>query len=213
MGMHGQGENRLKLGLLEQSAVREIANIGLGHATTAIANMTGKGFNMSVPDAESLSLEEIPYRLGGVEQLSAGIYMPVVGDASGYIACLMPWESAQALWRCLIGAAPEDITGVGELEASVLMEVGNIINGSFLTAISDMTSLMLEATPPQLSVDMSAAILSSIVLEASIEDHIALAVRTVIASDAGDIAGFFLFIPTYEALQLVFSRLGLSEAA
>jgi len=94
-----------------------------------------------------------------------------------------------------------------------MLEIGNIINGSFLSAISDMTNLSLEATPPSMCVDMCEAVLGSIVTEASRADHSALAVRTVITDESGGVDGFFVFIPTVGGLRKLFTALGLPEAA
>lgn len=203
----------LTLGLMELSVVKEMTNIGLGHATSALSDMTGKAFNMSVPDVESLSLEEIPALLGGAESFSAGIYMPIEGDVSGHIAFLMPWPSAQSLWKMLLGTQPESPDNISEMDASAILEIGNIINSSFLNAISDMTNLSMHATPPFLAVEMSAAILDAIVVEASSRDHVALAIRTVINDYEGSMEGFFVYIPSIGGLRQIFSTLGIAEAA
>jgi chemotaxis protein CheC len=198
---------------MELSAVKELANIGLGHATTAIAEMTQQPFQMSVPHAASVSLEEIPLLLGGREEETVGIYMAVDGEVGGHIAFLFPWRSARFFWKLLLGYIPESVEKVGELEASVMLELGNIINSSFLNAISDMAEVPLHATPPVVSIEMAAAILQSIVLEACVSDYAALSIETRIYDASGEAEGFFLFIPTVGGLRKLFARLGIPEAA
>lgn len=200
----------ISLGLLETSAVREMANIGLGHATTALAGLTGRTIDMSVPDAESVPLEELPFLLGG-EELAVGIYMPIAGDVDGHIAFVLPWEGAQTLCTMLVGAAPESPDDMDLLHASVLTEVGNVVDGGFLTAISDLTGLMLEATPPQLCIDMGFSVVAAIVCEAASADTAALAVRTTISAAGDTLEGTFLFVPTYGGLRKLFRGLGLPE--
>ena len=200
----------IPLGLLEASAVREMANIGLGHATTALAGLTGQPIDMSVPDAESVPIEELPLLLGS-EALCVGIYMAIAGDIDGHVAFVLPWTGAQALWTMLLGAAPGEPEEVDALHASVLCEVGNIIDGGFLTAISDMTNLDLQATPPQLCADMGVAVIGAIVCEAACADTAALAVRTTISTAGADLAGTFLFVPTMGGLRKLFRALGLPE--
>ncbi|MGV3615092.1 MAG: chemotaxis protein CheC [Fimbriimonas sp.] len=206
-------EQTLELGEMEQSVVKELANIGLGHATTALADMTGRAFNMSIPYVEPIALEEVPNRLGNAEEVSIGISMPIAGEAEGHIVFISDWESAQTLWRMLLGAAPADASGVGALEASAMLEIGNIINSSFLSAISDMTNMRLESTPPMMALDMAASILTSVVAEASLGEHYALAIRTEINDENGSFKGFFLYVPTLDGLRIAFRRLGLPEAA
>lgn len=200
----------IPLGLLEASAVREMANIGLGHATTALAELTGKTIDMSVPDAESVALEELPAMLG-TEALTVGVYMPIAGDIDGHVAFVLPWSGAQRLWTMLLGAAPEGPEDIDALHASVLMEIGNIVDGGFLSAISDMTGLRLEASPPRLSIDMGIAVVAAIVCEAACADTAALAVRTTITESGEDLEGTFLFVPTLGGLRKLFKALGLPE--
>jgi len=202
----------IKLGLLELSAVRELANIGLGHATTALATMTGKSYNMTVPYAESVALTALPRMLGD-EELYAGIYMQVDGDIGGHMAFLFSWDSAKNLWKSLLGMSPDSPEAIGDLEASALIEVGNIINGSFLNAIASMTNFSMLATPPSLAIDMSIVILDTIVANASMDDHVALAIETEIFDEDNSTKGMFLYIPTVEGLNKLFGALGIQEAA
>ncbi|OJU62944.1 MAG: hypothetical protein BGO01_10135 [Armatimonadetes bacterium 55-13] len=205
--------SELELGLMELSVVKEMTNIGLGNATTALATMTGRSFNMSVPEVESVNLDRIPELLGGSESFCAGIYMTIEGDVSGHIGFLMPWTSVQSLWRMILGAEPSEPSEISEMDASSILEIGNIINSSFLNAISDMTNLTMHATPPLLAVEMSGAILDSIAVEASMNDHVALAIRTLIHDFEGSFEGFFVYIPSLGGLRTLFSSLGIAEAA
>lgn len=205
---------------LELSAVREIANIGLGHATTALSELTQKPFQMSVPHADTISLSHAAERLGNNEtECSLGIYMPVDGEIGGHMAFLFNWEGAKALWTMLLGFAPEDVNAMGELEASAMTEIGNIINSSFLNAVSELSGFELHATPPMLAVDSSHAILNAVVAEASQKDSVALALDTSIyvnetaALQTGPASGLFLFIPTASGLTRLFEKLGIAEAA
>lgn len=205
--------NTITFGTLQLSAVHEMANIGLGHATTALSDLTGHSFNMSIPSIDSVPVTTIATLVGGAETVCVGVFMPIEGDVEGHIAFLFPWASAQRIWTLLIGSAPESVGVVGELEASAMLEVGNILNSSFLNALSDMTGLALHATPPLVSVEMASAIAESIVAEAEQRDVLALAIETAIFDEAESTRGYFLCIPTLDGLRLLFERLGIAEAA
>lgn len=203
----------LKLGLMQLSAIRELANIGLGHAMTSLSVLTGRPFNMTVPYAENVALTSIPQMIGDGDGLTVGIYMPVEGDIEGHMAFLFPWESACRIWTMLLGAPPTGPEEVSELEASAMIEVGNIINSSFLNAISDMTEYKLHATPPFVAVDQASSILSAVVTEASTEEHAALAIETEILDENEMASGIFLYIPTVGGLKMLFNAFGILEAA
>lgn len=203
-----------EFGLMQLSAVKEMANIGLGHATTALAGVTGKAFNMEIPNVETVAFENIPFMLGDPASTAVGICMPIDGDVRGHTAFIFPWASAQELWGSLIGYRPEDPSEVDELAASAMLEVGNIVSSSFLNAISDMANLKLHATPPLVSIDFVASIAATIVNEAEMSDAVALAVETrLFGLEDCDITGYFLCIPSMEGLNRLFRGLGIEEAA
>lgn len=206
--------NENTLGQLETSAVYEMANIGLGHATTALAELTGHVFHMTIPNLDAVPVATISEIIGGPEELCMGVYMPFEGDADGHLAFLFPWASAQRLWRLLLREAPASPDDLQEIHASAMLEIGNILNSSFLNAIGDMTNMILHATPPLVSVEMAAAIAETIVAEAEMNEAIALAVETSIFEDeAGGANGTFLCIPSRVGLRRLFAALGIQEAA
>lgn len=82
--------NEMKLDFL-----RELANIGTGHATTALSQMLdGKLFQLVVPDAQMLPFTEAADYMGGLEKVVVGIFVVISGDVQGHMACLHPLESA-----------------------------------------------------------------------------------------------------------------------
>jgi len=201
-------------GLLQMSAVREMANIGLGHATTALSDLTGRAFNMEIPCVETVAIERVPEMIGSPEDVVVGILMPIEGEVTGHIAFVFPWESAQTIWTYLLGNRPETPGDVDELAASAMLEIGNILNSSFMNALSNMTDLKIHATPPVVSVDLCYSVTSSVVAEAELQEVVALAIETKIY-DQSDTAtrGYFLCIPTVDGLNLMLQRLGVAEAA
>lgn len=202
------------MGVIETSAIKEMANIGLGHAMTSLSQMTGRFFNMTIPRVETVNLDDLPNMFGEPEGIAVGIYMPIDGDVTGHMGFFLPWGSALVLWEMLVGSSPESPAEISELHSSVALELGNIINSSFLNAISDMASLKLHATPPLVSVDHTVCIASTIVAQAQTTEVVALAIETEIFEiDCNSIRGFFLCIPTREGLQRLFAGLGIPEAA
>lgn len=202
-----------QLSSIQISAVKEIANIGLGHSAISLSEMTGKTFHLSVPDVDAMPVQRVTTLLGGAEELTVGVYMHFEGDVQGSLALVFPWASAQSLWRLLFGTAPESYDAVEMLEASAMIEIGNILNSHFLNAISSMTDLELHSTPPVVGIDAAYPIIQTIVVEAEIQDAIALTVETSIYNDEEGISGYFLFIPSRTGLQKVLDLLCGAEAA
>ncbi|MBS1706701.1 MAG: chemotaxis protein CheC [Armatimonadetes bacterium] len=207
MGEHQQ------LGLIAMSAIHEMANIGLGHAIRSLAELTAKPFNMAVPSVDTVPTENLQKILPDPECVCVAVFMPIAGDIEGYIAFLFPWPSAQALWTMLMGTAPESPDQIDEISMSAMLEIGNIINSSFLAALSDFTGLKIESTPPLAGVEMMGALATTVLAEAETHESIALSVETAIYDESHETNGLFLCIPTRASLTKLFQGLGIEEAA
>lgn len=69
--------------------LREIGNIGAGHAATALSKMLNKAVDMKVPSVNVISFEEISEMVGGAENVVASVFLRIVGDAPGcmFLCC------------------------------------------------------------------------------------------------------------------------------
>jgi chemotaxis protein CheC len=199
---------------LQDSCLRELTNIGLGHATTALASLTGQNFNMDIPSMSVTAAPDLSGVFSDPEELTVAVSMPFTGDVQGQTAFFFPWASAQRLSRLLTGLAPVDLDSIDELFGSTILEVGNILCSSFLNAISDMTGLRMEATPPAVSIDGAQSIVSTLVVEACFQETRILTLETRIYEESSEtLDGRFLCLPASDGLRLVFERLGVPEAA
>jgi chemotaxis protein CheC len=192
---------------LQVDVLREVANIGTGHAVTSLTMMTGEAFCMSVPAFGMVAMSEFENILGDLEALAASVYMPVEGDICGHVAFLFPYNSACQLADLLLGREHGTTSVLDELECSALMEVGNVLISSFLNAISDLSNLSLPSSPPGIAIDMTGAIVASIVAASpSLGDH-ALTIMTRLADTEYPVEGVFVFIPEPDSLEILFQAL------
>jgi chemotaxis protein CheC len=140
------------------------------------------------------------------------VHLRVIGDAPGHILFVAGVETAHELAGLLLcGMEPgeRDVMGFSELERSALQELGNVLTASYLIALTQLTGLHLEPSPPGLGVDMAGALLGTVLAEVSISTDVALLIETAFEEDGRATAGDFLYIPTPEALGSVLGRLGL----
>ena len=189
--------------------LREIGNIGAGNATTALAQMIGTKVDMHVPKVDLLEFSQVGEAMGGEEQIMAGIYLVVEGDISGSIMFLLEKSSAKALVAKLMGTSNEDPSGdFDEMELSALKEIGNIITGSYLSSLSTLTNLNIYPSPPDISIDMCAAILSVPAIEfGAIGDKILL-IATEFTDDV-KLEGYFILVPDLESYDKILTSLGM----
>ena len=204
------GAPALEAGVLDILAV--VGNIGAGTAATALAQMTGARVDMGVPRAALLAVEDVPARVGGGDMPVAAILLDVLGDAPGRMLFMMPAAGAHELVEMLMGGSRTNhAPAAADFDAialSALQEVGNVLIGAYLTALSTLTGLRLEPTPPAVGVDMADALLGAAIAEVADASPWALLVEAEF-HDEGPQAqmGSLLYIPSPAALDVVLDRL------
>src|SRR5579863_3068918 len=103
-------------------ALREVANIGAGHAATALSQMTGQTIMISVPQINIAALEDIPNQVGADEEPVAAVLMKILGDLTGLALLIFP--QATALRVAGLMMKKEGVETLGEIEQSALREAG-----------------------------------------------------------------------------------------
>jgi chemotaxis protein CheC len=194
---------------VQKDVLREIANIGAGHSMRALSEMTNETFILSVPEISFRYLSDYPMGFGDFESIATAIYMPVHGGAPGHTAYIFPYASSCKLAALLLKKDHKEVQTLEEMECSALCEVGNIVISSFLNAISEFTGISFKATPPAIAVDMTGAIISSILSITSQEDTHVLSVMTRLEDAKNPLDGYFLYVPEPSALPELFKSLGM----
>jgi chemotaxis protein CheC len=190
--------------------LKEVGNIGAGHAATALSRLLDKPVDMLVPTVRMVPFEEISNSVGGSEQVVIAIFLRVEGETPGNIFFILSQESAKKMLINLVGIEVENEDSYSEMEISALNEIGNILAGSYLTSLADFTNLYMVPTVPSLAIDMAGAILSYGLLQyGEMGDH-ALFIDTKFLDGTDEIEGHFFLIPDPESFQKIFLALGVS---
>ncbi len=188
--------------------LKELANIGTGHATTALSQMlSGRLFQLVVPDAQMLPFSEAAEYLGGSDQVVVGIFVVVSGDVKGHMAFLQPLDSASVLLRLLIG---DDSGEMDELARSALQELGNIMVTSYLNALAKMTGLLMAPSVPGVAIDMAGAVWESVLAGAQVVNEVTV-IRTQFFADGESIEGNIIFLPDDDDFRKIARMFGLEE--
>src|SRR6202034_1598670 len=135
-------------------ALREVANIGAGHAATALSQMTGGTIMISVPTINIARLEDVPPQISEPEEPVAAVLMNMLGDLTGRTLLVFPRATAVRLAEIMLTRPRGSHFELGEIEQSAIKEAGNILSGAYLNALSEFMGLMLLPSPPSLAVDI-----------------------------------------------------------
>lgn len=164
--------------------LKELGNIGAGNATTALAQMINCKVDMSVPQVKLLEFKDLGSLVGGEEQVMVGIYLQVEGDIEGSMMFILSKIAAAHLVNKLmcgmlgIDEKAAEEYQFGEMECSAIREVGNIITGAYLNALSGLTGLKIYPSVPQIGIDMAGALLSVPAIEFGIMGDKLLLIQT-----------------------------------
>ena len=95
------------------------------------------------------------------------------------------------------------------MELSAMKEIGNIIAGSYLSALSTMTNMVITPSVPYIAVDMAAAILSVPAIQFGQFGDNALLIETEFGDDVM-MEGYFILLPDEDSYDKILQSLGIS---
>jgi chemotaxis protein CheC len=204
---------------IQLDLLREIGNIGAGNAATALSNLVNKTIDMRVPNVKVLSFDEITEFIGGAEEVVVSVFLRIEGDIPGNMFFFLGQAEAKRLVESMMGKSEVSADGFfSEMELSAIQEVGNILSGSYLSALADFTKLNLQPSVPALAIDMAAAILSYGLIEVGKAGDYALVIDTSFLDEASteveanaedsNIKGQFVLLPDPDSFSILFEALG-----
>jgi len=187
---------------LQLDALRELANIGSGTASTALSSMLGRSVDISVPNAFVLPMAEAVGTIGDPESEITGVVLGIVGELPGSVLLLFTPKDAELMCG-LLGVEADTEIGV-----SALMEIGNIVGASYINALGQMIGMELEPTPPAAATDMLGAIVETVLAERAGSGDVALLLDSNLVVEGEDCSVSFLLVPDQGGVDQMLERLG-----
>ena len=188
-----------------------MANIGAGHAATALGQLVNSRIMISVPRVNIVRLEEVPELLGQPDDPIAAVMMHMLGDLTGRTLVIFPVSSAKTLSDILFKRKPGETQVFGPMEESGLKETGNILSSAYMNALSDFMGMMLVPSVPSLVIDLSGAVLTSTHLNFGQDRDYAFCVETSfrLEGTTEPLGGHFLLLPDIASLRSIFDAIRL----
>ena len=190
---------------IQLDALREVSNMGAGHAATALSQMTNTRIMINVPRLQVTPLEQVPEIMGNADEVVAAVLMHMLGDLTGRTLLIFPRNAAMRLAEILLHRPAGSAQVFGELEQSAIKEAGNILSAAYMNALSDFMGLMLLPSPPSLAIDMSDAVLTTAYLQfGGDRDYVFCVESEFFMKDLNEhLRGFFLLLPDAASLQAI----------
>jgi len=203
MAIDISGLNNIHLDVL-----KEIGNIGSGNAATALSKMINKKVDMKVPRVNIVEFKEVSDMLGSAEEEVVGIFLSVEGDLNGDIMFILKKDAAEFLLQYLLGYNLAEKHVFNDMELSALKEVGNILAGSYISALATLTKLNIVPSVPDIAIDMAGAIISVPAIEFGKVGDSILYVETEFLDGFTRVVGDFFLVPDLESYDILLKALG-----
>ena len=187
---------------IQLDALRELANIGSGTASTALSSMLGRSVDISVPSAFVMPMAEAVGSIGDPESEATGVVLGIVGEMPGSVLLLFTPKDAELMCGLL------GVEAGTEIGVSALMEIGNIVGASYINALGQMIGLELEPTPPAAATDMLGAIVETVLAERAGAGDVALLLDSDLVVEGEDCSVSFLLVPDQGGVDQMLERLG-----
>jgi chemotaxis protein CheC len=155
----------IKISSEQKDALQEMANIGAGHASTALSQMVQKNIQMGIPRIELINLEDVSNHIEK-GQIVVGIYLRISDEIPSYVMLLIPRDSAFSIADMLLQRQSDpNVEVLSEMDKSALNEVGNVMICAFFDSLSELFQMSVVPGPPKLAYDIPDALIDYILIQ------------------------------------------------
>jgi len=196
---------------MQLSALSEIGNIGAGSAATALSGILSDKVTLSVPELQIIDVGGMAKILGGPENEVAGILVNMRNDVEGMLLFLLERDFVNLMSGVLLEKGIEDFSEISEIDLSAMAEIGNILAGSYVSAISTLTGLDIRLSTPEIAVDMVGAILGYPAAQFGEMGDRLLFIEENFFSGQNRIKSHLLIMPKPDSLDRILKHMGVPE--
>jgi chemotaxis protein CheC len=187
-------------------ALKEVANIGAGHAATALSLMTGARIMIDVPTINIAPLSELIPGIAEEGSEIVSVLMDMHGSLRGHTLLALPLSTGRRLADLMLRRERREGGSLDMLEESALKEAGNILGGAYMTALSEFLGMTLLPSPPRLTVGTTKTVMDEHKRQASSAAAACCVETEFNFEEIGErFRGFFLLLPDAESFDAIFA--------
>jgi len=197
-----------KLNEIQLDALKEVVNIGAGHAAIAFSQLLSRKIMIAVIRTDivpsEVFLENI---IEGADSQFVSVYLETLGDIQGVVIFMFSKKSALKLSDMLLFRDKENSKFVDEKAQSAMKETGGILTGAFFSVLADSFNLNIFHKSPCYAYDNAETIMYA-VCDRIFGDHKQrLCLATSFIESTSQITGSFVFVPTEKAMVTILRKL------
>jgi len=180
---------------------KEMGNIGMGHACTALSQLMSTQVNRSIPAVWTLTYDEAAGYFELFEGGSIGMVLGLHEDIGGAIVHIVSLPFASRLINVYFPGEVNTVSDIDELKMSIVQEMGNITTAAFVNSLASMTGLFIDISTPKFYVDLKSEVLSQHKAEKL------LFIENRFLVDSGSVGSELIFIPKPDSLDVLKDKL------
>lgn len=196
-----------RLDEISMDILKEIGNVGTGNAVTSLSQMMDQPIELDMPSLRVVKYQKVYELLEQPEELQTGILIEVTGQLKGIFLFMLSETFTRAVLDTLLGEAKRRLTSLDDMECSLISELGNIMCGSYIRALSQLMDMDMDVSVPELCIDMGGAILSYPMTRWVIVSDDILLIENIFHMSGEAFKGRILFLPEKEDLGTMLRRL------
>jgi chemotaxis protein CheC len=184
----------------------ELGSIGAGHAATSLSQILQQQVTIDIPRICTIPPNILPKLYHSHNMPATAVYMHLVEKLECHFLFIFEMPELKEITTMMTKNFFAE-EGESSMESSAIEELGNILIGSFLNAISDFTGIKLVSTPPLLIGAPFDSIINDFVVKLSSASGEALVFDTCFKRAGGYYAPAHLMIfPSPELRELLIRK-------
>jgi len=189
-------------------ALREVGNIGAGHAATALSEMTGRRVAIGVPTVSVAALGAIGEILGRGDVPLILARVRATGSFTGGLVIAFTEDAAGDLTDLLLGRKSRGTSWFDELGSSAIKEVGNVLGAAYVNALAAMTGWSIPISTPDLVYARADWAVSLLSLESQSDCGICFETSFRVEGTDAEVRGHVVLFPQLDVLESLLEAIG-----
>lgn len=203
------GNSKEQLSEQVRNALTELGNIGAGNATTSLSVLLSSRLTMTAPIVKLYDFNELENALGGPETSVVGVLSRLNGPINAMILFVLGLDDAKNLASVMLGT---ELEWHGDMGISAIGEIANILIGSYVASLGNLSGMELRYSQPQICIDMAGAILSVPCIEYGMISDKALLINSGFKAGNQEINGYIMLISEMHSFDQLLQKLGIGGA-
>jgi len=203
----------IKLSSEQLDVLKELGNIGSGHAITALSNLLNSKVRVELTSVKIIPFWKIPELFDNPNADVFGIFSKIADKENLSIIQIFTKESVINLINRLTEFDKifieniESINDLDQLSYSIINEIGNILAAHYSNALADLMSIKIVPDIPKLALDNLTALLNEIIAKYSQLSDYTIIIKTKLSTKKMKLDGIICLIISMNALYDLFNIL------